>query len=292
MLFRRKRERKESSDGERSSAVVDGMPVRDQQKPPLQNNCSDTKSELVNDATSLTIEQSIAKIPVNKKSVTFDVSTPTETTDDDTHASGPDRKVVVRNPSHNSENTYAQIDKTRKDFKRKEMSKYEQVLGFGSRIDRVENLTGSDTFMCENDLYCKVTLEPQKSKISEIETETVNVDMNDISDGKTEKKCECMDSNGSLKDEMREELNENTDTQLEKHNSSLTTIDNNDGNNATEQAEIANKDDSSDEILDQLNVQEKPTEKSRVCAVNSETIMTENMDIYSDAQRTTGNNEF
>ena len=66
---------------------------------------------------------------------------------------------------------------------------------------------------------------------------------------------------------------------MKKHESSLTIVDNNDGNNVTEHEEIADKDDSSDEILDKSNVQEKPTEKSRLCAVNSETIMTENMDI-------------
>ena len=52
-------------------------------------------------------------------------------------------------------------------------------------------------------------------------------------------------------------------------------------------------DDSSDEILDQSNVQEKTTtEKSRLCAVNSETIMAENMDIYCDALTATEVDDF
>ena len=271
------------------------MPTKDKQKH-LRNACSDAESVPMNGGTPLTIAQTISKSIVDedsdKSTVTIDVSSPTETTDDDVHTSGSETKiVVVENPSQNSENTYAQIDKTRKDFKRKEMSRYEQVLGFGSRIDRVENLTGSDTFMCENDLYAKVTLEPT-SKNPEIVNETIDADINDISGEKTENNCECVDSNGSPKEEMREELNGNTDTQLKKHESSLTTLDNNDGNNVTEHEEIADKDDSSDKILDQSNVEEKPTEKSRLCAVNSEIIMTENMDIYSDAQKTTGVDEF
>ena len=298
VFLRRARRRKDSTDSEKSFAALERMSVRDEKKPSLPGNCSDITNVPVastsNGAASLTIAQT-TKSPVDedndKSTATSDVFTPPETTDDDAQISGSETKMVVQDTPQNSENTYAQIDKTRKDFKRRAVSRYEQVLGFGPKLGLVENLTGSDTFMCENDLYAKVTLEPT-SKIPEIVNETINCDINDISDEKTENNCECVDSNGSPKEEMGEELKENTHTQLEKNESSLTIVHSNDGNNVTELEEIADKDDSSDEILDKSNVQEKPTEKSRLCAVNSETIMTENMDIYSDAEKTTGVDEF
>ena len=215
--------------------MIERTSVRDKQEPPLQDNCSDTLSVPValtetinvnmNDITSnggasLTITQT-TKCPADddnhKSTVTSDVSSPTETADDDAHPSDSDMKmVVVENPSQTSENTYAQIDKTRKDLKRREVSRYEQVLGFGPKIGLVENLTGSDTFMFENDLYAKVTLEPPTSQIPEIVNETIHGHINYISDKKTENNCECMDSNGSPKGKMKEELKENTHTQLEK----------------------------------------------------------------------------
>ena len=245
-----------------------------------------------NGEASLTIAHTIAKSPMdedtNKSKATGDVSSSTTTIDDNVHASGSETKAVVENPQ-NSENTYAQIDKTHKDLKRREVSGYEKVLGFAPRIDRVENLTGSDTFMCENDLYGKVVSQSQPSK-TEILNEEKLVDMNDASDGNTENTCKCTDSNGSSKEEMRE-LNENTDTQHENHENTFITVDNNDESSVTGHEEIVD-DDSSDDILDQSNVQEKPTDKSRLCAVNSETIMKENMDIYSDALPATEADDF
>ena len=235
------RKNRESSDSERSFTVVERMSVGDKQEHPQRNTCNDDKSEPANDGISLAIAHTIAKSPVNednnKSTVTNDMCLPTEITDDDVHVSGSETKMVVENLSKNSDNTYAQIDKTRKDLKRKEVSKYEQVLGFVPRIDHVENLTGSDTFMSENDLYGKVIPQSQPSKTPEMLNETIRVDTNNISDAETGNNCECVDSNGSPKEEMKEELKENTYTRLEKHGSNCT--DNSDGNNVTEHEEIA-----------------------------------------------------
>ena len=277
---------------------MEKLSVQNEEKFLQRNTCINAKSVPV--TSTLNGESShhthtahtIAKSPVdedkNKSTATGDVSSSTNITDDNVHASNSETKVVAENPSQNSENTYAQIDKSRRDLKRREVSGYEKVLGFAPRIDQVENLTGSDTFMCENDLYGKIISQLQPLK-SEILNEAMSGDMKDTSDQRTENNCDSTDSNGSPKEEMREELNENTETQLEKHESSFVSVDNNDGSNVTE---IANKDDSSDEILDQSNVQEKSTEKSRLCAINSETIMKENMDIYSEALPATEADDF
>ena len=271
---------------------MERLSVQNKEKFLQQNTCSDAESvpvtSISNGEASLTIAHTIVKLPVdedNKCTTTSDVSSSTKITDDNVHASNSETKNIVENASQNSENTYAQIDKTHKNLKRREVSGYEKVLGFAPRIDQVENLTGSDTFMCENDLYGKAISQSQPSK-TEILNEAMSIDMNDASDRKAENNCEYIDSNGSIKEEMREEHKKNTDTQLEKHENTFDKID------RSSATETADKDDSSDEILDQSNVQEKLTEKSRLCAVNSETIMTENMDIYSEALPATEADEF
>ena len=169
------------------------------------------------------------------------------------------------NGRSNREYKYAHTDKLSKKPRVKRLGGYDKIVEFKPNIDKVGNFTGSDTLMHENDLYDSTNSDPP----------TTSVELSASAENRTsltimEENSELYDSPSGNVLTPEDDYNVNTyDNNITQKNTDILT-------DHTDVNEVHKSDTTT-------SCQDESKEKTPLCAVNSETIMTENTDIYENS---------